>query len=187
VVLMVPALFVWIPGDYLCAGTAELAVGQVTPGAVRLAQAAFTLFEIAAGVLIAAELSNVGTTSLFESTVPPTLPDWFIAVSWIVFTLGLVLAFSARIRDYPWMLALVYLAWGVQLGVTKIVGPTVGTFAAGAVLAIAGGPSRSVTTATAKDRPHPRGLFRTYSRGACAARACSHRRWPAHSGLQRLA
>lgn len=101
VVLMVPALFVWIPGDLLCAGTAELAVGQVTPGAVRLAQAAFTLFEIAAGVLIAAELSDVGPTGLFESTVPPALPDWFIAVSWIVFTLGLVLAFSARIRDYP--------------------------------------------------------------------------------------
>ena len=139
VVLMVPGLFIWIPGDYLCSGTAELAVGQVTPGAVRLAQAAFTLFEIAAGVLIAAELSDVGTSSLFEATVPKTLPDWFIAVSWIVFTLGLVLTFSARRRDFPWMLALVYLAWGVQLGITKIVGPTVGTFAAGAALAIAGG------------------------------------------------
>ena len=47
IVLMVPALFVLIPGDYLCAATAEIAVGQLTPGAVRLAQAAFTLLEIA--------------------------------------------------------------------------------------------------------------------------------------------
>src|ERR1700727_1964052 len=36
IVLMVPALFVLIPGDYLCAATAEIAVGQLTPGAVRL-------------------------------------------------------------------------------------------------------------------------------------------------------
>jgi len=42
-------LFVLIPGDFLCAATAEIAVGQLTPGAVRLAQAAFTLVEIAAG------------------------------------------------------------------------------------------------------------------------------------------
>lgn len=139
VLAMVPALFLWIPGDSLCGGTAELAVGLVTPGAVRLAQAAFTLFEIAAGVVAAAQLTDVGTGSLFESKAPPTLPDWFIVLSWIVFTLGIALTFSARIRDYPWMVALTYLVWGVQLGITKIVGPGVGTFAAGAVLAIAGG------------------------------------------------
>jgi uncharacterized membrane protein YjjP (DUF1212 family) len=69
-ILMVPALFVLIPGDFLCAATAEIAVGQLTPGAVRLAQAAFTLVEIAAGVLIAAEVSGVGTGGLFEAAVP---------------------------------------------------------------------------------------------------------------------
>ena len=48
-----------IPGDYLCAATAEIAIGQLTPGAVRLAQAAFTLLEIALGIIIAAEVSGV--------------------------------------------------------------------------------------------------------------------------------
>lgn len=157
-VLMVPALFVWIPGDYLCAGTAELAVGQVTPGAVRLTQSAFTLFEIAVGVLIAAELSNVGTTSLFESTVPPTLPDWFMAVSWIVFTLGLVLAFSADSG----------LSLDARLGLSGVGRPTwrhQDRRADGRHLRGRGragnrrGVSRSVTTATAKDRSHPRGFF----------------------------
>src|SRR5580698_578297 len=110
IVLMVPALFVLIPGDFLCAATAEIAIGQLTPGAVRLAQAAFTLVEIAAGVLIAAEVSGVGTGGLFETSVPPVLPVAVIVASWLPFVLGLALAFSARMRDVPWMLALTYLA-----------------------------------------------------------------------------
>jgi uncharacterized membrane protein YjjB (DUF3815 family) len=137
--LMIPALFVLIPGDFLCAATAELAVGQLTPGAVRLIQAAFTLVELAAGLVIAAEISGAGTRSLFERQVPSTLPGWLLAVSWIPFTVGLALTFSARMRDVPWILALVYLAWGVQVGATKIIGPDAGTFAAALALAAAAG------------------------------------------------
>jgi uncharacterized membrane protein YjjP (DUF1212 family) len=139
IILMVPALFVLIPGDYLCAATAEIAVGQLTPGAVRLAQAAFTLVEIAAGILIAAEVTGAGTAGLFESTEPRALPYWLIVIFWVPFVVGLGLTFSARARDLPWILALTYLAWGVQLGVTKWVGPTAGTFIAAALLAGAAG------------------------------------------------
>src|SRR5580693_8661445 len=139
IVLMVPALFVLIPGDYLCAATAEIAVGQLTPGAVRLAQAAFTLLEIALGIIIAAEVTGVGTRSLFESTVSRGLPYWLIVVSWVPFVFGLALTFSARLRDTPWILALTYLAWGVQLGVTKWLGPDAGTFIAAGLLAAAAG------------------------------------------------
>lgn len=102
--LMVPALFVLIPGDFLCAATVELAVGQITPGTVRLAQAAFTIVELAAGVVIAAELTGVGARSLFEAVVP-TLPYWLILISWIPFTFGLALTFSARMRDVPCLLS----------------------------------------------------------------------------------
>jgi uncharacterized membrane protein YjjP (DUF1212 family) len=138
-VLMVPAMFVLIPGDFLCAATAEIAVGQLTPGAVRLAQAAFTLVELAVGVVIAAEVSGVGADALFDSAVAPVLPFWLVAVSWVPFTLGLVLTFSARMRDLPWILGLTYLAWFVQLGVTRWAGPTAGTFAAALLLAAAAG------------------------------------------------
>lgn len=139
VIVMIPALFVLIPGDFLCAATVEIAVGQITPGAVRLAQAAFTLVELAAGVAIAADISNVGTRSLFESSVPLSLPHWLVALSWIPFSLGLVWTFSARMRDLIWILLFVYLAWGTQLAATKLVGPVAGTFIAGTVLALAAG------------------------------------------------
>jgi len=139
IAVMIPALFVLIPGDYLCAATAEIAVGQLTPGAVRLAQAAFTLLEIAVGIVIAAEVSGAGTASLFEATVPRGLPYWLIVISWVPFVFGLALTFSARMRDVPWILALTYLAWGVQLGVTRWLGPDAGTFIAAGLLAAAAG------------------------------------------------
>jgi len=139
IAVMIPALFVLIPGDYLCAATAEIAVGQLTPGAVRLAQAAFTLLEIAVGIVIAAEVSGAGTASLFEATVPRGLPYWLIVISWVPFVFGLALTFSARMRDVPWILALTYLAWGVQLGMTKWLGPDAGTFIAAGLLAAAAG------------------------------------------------
>ena len=114
VLLMIPGLFILIPGDLLCAASAEIAVGQFTPGAVRLAQAAVTLVQLAAGVVIAAELTGVGLRALSEPPTGQTLPTWVIAVAWIPFTVGLALTFNARMRDVPWMLLLVYVAWGVQ-------------------------------------------------------------------------
>jgi uncharacterized membrane protein YjjP (DUF1212 family) len=163
VLLMIPGLFILIPGDLLCAGTAEIAVGQVTPGAVRLAQAAVTLVQLAAGVIIAAELTGVGLTTLSQPAPPGhSLPPWLIVVAWIPFTIGLALTFNARMRDVPWMLLLVYLAWGVQelvLAHSLVVpaegetGATAAVFVAATVLAFAAGaleqfrnlPPRGVT------------------------------------------
>jgi uncharacterized membrane protein YjjP (DUF1212 family) len=163
VLLMIPGLFILIPGDLLCAATVEIAVGQYTPGAVRLAQAAVTLLQLAAGVIIAAELTGVGLKPLSQPAAPgPSLPDWIIAVAWIPFTVGLALTFNARMRDVPWMLLLVYLAWGVQevvLAHSVVVpsegetGATGAVFIAAALLAFAAGvleqfrdmPPRGVT------------------------------------------
>ena len=163
VLLMIPGLFILIPGDLLCAATAEIAVGQFTPGAVRLAQAAVTLFQLAAGVIIAAELTGVGLRALSAPAAPGhSLPGWLVVVAWIPFTIGLALTFNARMRDVPWMLALVYLAWGVQelvLAHSLVVpqegetGATAAVFVAAGVLAFAAGvleqfrdlPPRGVT------------------------------------------
>ena len=163
VLLMIPGLFILIPGDLLCAATAEIAVGQFTPGAVRFAQAAVTLLQLAAGVIIAAELTRVGLTVLSQPPPPGhSLPDWLIPVAWIPFTIGLAWTFNARMRDVPWMLLLVYLAWGVQELVLdhSLVNPqqgetgaTAAVFVAATVLAFAAGvleqfrnlPPRGVT------------------------------------------
>ncbi len=149
VLLMIPGLFILIPGDLLCAATVEIAVGQYTPGAVRLAQAGVTLLQLAAGVIIAAELTGVGLKPLSQPGSPgPSLPGWIIGLAWIPFTVGLALTFNARMQDVPWMLALVYLAWGAQelvLARSLVVpsegetGATGAVFIAAAILAFAAG------------------------------------------------
>jgi len=51
---------------------------------VRLAQAAVTLVQLAAGVIIAAELTGVGLTVLSQPAPPGhSLPDWLIVVAGI--------------------------------------------------------------------------------------------------------
>src|ERR1700722_16745157 len=163
VLLMIPGLFILIPGDLLCAATAEIAVGEFTPGAVRLGQAAVTLVQLAAGVMIAAELTGAGLRALSQPAAPAhSLPDWLIAVAWLPFTVGLALTFNARMRDVPWMLLLVYLAWGAQelvLAHSLVVpqegetGATAAVFVAATILLLAAGvleqfrglPPRGVT------------------------------------------
>jgi uncharacterized membrane protein YjjB (DUF3815 family) len=83
-------------------------------------------------------------------------------VAWIPFTFGLAWTFNARMRDVPWMLLLVYIAWGVQelvLAHSLVVpqegetGATAAVFLAAVALAFAAGvleqfrdlPPRGVT------------------------------------------
>ena len=122
VLVMVPALFVMIPGDFLCAAAAEISVGQFTVGTIRLVQSAFILFQLAAGVIIAAQLTGAGTASLISSTTVDNIPWIVTALAWIPFTVGMALTFCARRRDVGWLLLGVYVAWGVQLPVVRSFG-----------------------------------------------------------------
>jgi uncharacterized membrane protein YjjB (DUF3815 family) len=138
VLVMVPALFVMIPGDFLCAAAAEISVGQFTVGTIRLVQSAFILFQLAAGVIIAAQLTGAGTASLISTTTVDNIPWIVTALAWIPFTVGMALTFCARRRDVGWLLVGVYIAWGVQLGVVRSAGDAAGTFVAAVVLSLVG-------------------------------------------------
>ena len=138
VLVMVPALFVMIPGDFLVAAAAEIAVGQFTVGTIRLAQSTLVLFELAGGVLIGAALCGVSTSDLIAATTVNNLPFWILAVAWIPFSIGMALTFCLRRKDFLWLLGGVYVAWGVQLFGTWTLGTTTGTFLAALVLALGG-------------------------------------------------
>ncbi|MGP0107760.1 MAG: threonine/serine exporter family protein [Acidimicrobiales bacterium] len=138
VLVMVPALFVMIPGDFLCAAAAEVAVGQFTVGTIRLVQSFLVLFELAAGVIIGAAISGAGTSALISSTTVDNMPWIITALAWIPFTVGMGLTFCARVRDVGWLLLGVYLAWGTQLLGTWFFGSTAGTFLAALLLTLVG-------------------------------------------------
>ena len=138
VLVMVPALFVLIPGDFLCAAAAEVAIGHLTVGTIRLAQSVFILLQLAGGVIIGAAVSGVGTHALIQGSTTSNLPWVLVVLAWIPFTIGLSLTFCARLRDAWWIGLFVYVAWGVQLGGTWLIGDAGGTFLAAAVLCAAG-------------------------------------------------
>ena len=138
VLVMVPALFVMIPGDFLCAAAAEIAVGQFTVGTIRLVQSVFILLQLAAGIIIAAGVTGAGTASLISSSTVNNIPWVITALAWIPFTVGMALVFCARRRDVGWLLLGVYVAWGVQLLVTWSFDDAAGTFVAATVLTLMG-------------------------------------------------
>ncbi|MGW6535256.1 threonine/serine ThrE exporter family protein [Streptomyces sp. NPDC055051] len=137
VLLMLPALFFFVPGDYLSAAAAELGAGLVTTGAIRLVYAVFLLVQLCVGVLLGAYLTGTSTRALFDTAAEADLPRWVLFASWTVFTAGTLAAFSIPRRFLPVLLALVYLTVGVQSGATALIGETGGTFVAAAVLAVA--------------------------------------------------
>ena len=134
VLLMLPALFFFVPGDYLSAATAELAAGRMTTGAIRLVNAVFLLLQLYLGVLLGVYATGTSTRALFDIAAASDLPRWALFLSWIVFTAGTVLAFAVPYRLFWPLLALVYLTVAVQSLVTKLIGEMGGTFVAAVAL-----------------------------------------------------
>ncbi|MFC1415670.1 threonine/serine exporter family protein [Streptacidiphilus cavernicola] len=136
VLLMLPALFYFIPGDYLSAASAELAGGYITTGAIRIVYATFLLVQLYLGVIVGLTVSGLPPKVLFDTTAPADLPTWVIWACWIPFTVGTVLAFAIPMRFLVRLLVLVYVTVGVQALITRLVGELGGTFAAAVVLGV---------------------------------------------------
>ncbi|GAA2314366.1 threonine/serine exporter family protein [Streptomyces kunmingensis] len=135
VLIMLPALFFFVPGDYLSAAAAELSAGLMTTGAIRLVYAVFLLVQLYVGVLLGVAVTGSSTRRLFDVAAAADLPRWALFCGWIIFTVGTVLAFAIPYRLAPLLLLLVYVTVGVQSLVTKAAGEVAGTFAAAVVLA----------------------------------------------------
>jgi len=132
VLLMIPALFVVIPGDYLSAAVGELAVGRISAGSARLVWAVFLLAQLIVGVELAAQVTGKGRTSLYAGSAPGTLPFWVIVLAWIPFSLGLAWAFNASVRNVPLIAVLVVGTFLVYSGVAAVGGDLLATLLAGA-------------------------------------------------------
>jgi uncharacterized membrane protein YjjP (DUF1212 family) len=148
VLLMLPALFYFVPGDYLSAATAELSAGLITTGAIRLVYSVFLLVQLYLGVLLGVVVTGTDRRALFDVAATADLPRWALFLAWVVFTAGTVLAFAVPVRFFWPLLVLVYVTVGVQSACTKLVGETGGTFVAAVVLSAA-----ATLIARVPDRP----------------------------------
>jgi uncharacterized membrane protein YjjP (DUF1212 family) len=131
--MVLPALFIVVPGDTLSAAAAELLEGRLTAGAVRLVFAFFTLGLIVIGIVAATGVTGHGE-ALVETLPPPELPYVVNLAGWAVFCVGLVLAFNAEPPALLWLVPSVIGTFVLQQGVTRLAGAVVGTLVAGAAL-----------------------------------------------------
>lgn len=131
--VVLPALFIVVPGDTLSAAAGELLGGHLTAGTVRLVFGFLTLGLIVIGIVAATGVTGHGE-ALAETLPPPELPLVVVLVGWVVFSLGLVLAFNAEPEALVWLVPGVIGTFLLQQGITRLGGAVIGTLAAGAVL-----------------------------------------------------
>ncbi|NGN67345.1 threonine/serine exporter family protein [Streptomyces sp. A7024] len=135
--LMIPVLFVFIPGDAITMAMVELSVGRITAGSARLMQSLAVLATLAFGPVLAAAVLHLRQHEIFDTPVAPTLGPWAGWFGWTVFTVGLLLVFGMRVADLPWSLAMVLGTYGVQMVATRLLGNVGGTFVAASLMAVA--------------------------------------------------
>ncbi|GAA1988423.1 threonine/serine exporter family protein [Catenulispora subtropica] len=139
VLIMLPALFYFVPGDYLSASSYEIVAGHITSGAIRLIYATILLLELYVGILLGSAITGSSMHGILDFVADSDMPRWALVFTWASFAVGTMLAFGIPIRLLGWVLLLVYLPVAVQTLVTDMIGEVGGTFVAAAVLSAAAG------------------------------------------------
>jgi uncharacterized membrane protein YjjP (DUF1212 family) len=126
--LLIPATFVFIPGDSISMQAYEMADGRWGPAVDRLGYSVMVLVLQVTGIVLAAILLNVPYADLFPDTPAHAFPWWFVYIGHVVFTIGVMLAFQMRRIDLLMAIVIVLIVTAVsQLG-TIIYGGLMGTF-----------------------------------------------------------
>lgn len=136
ILLMVPALFYFIPGDFLSASMFELAEGHLSSGATRLIYTMFVLLLLYVGVVFGVVLTGTDPDTMFETTASPKLPTIALWAGWGLFTFGFMFAFAAPMRFLAWILAVAYVTFGAQQLATLAFGEVFGTFVAATIMIV---------------------------------------------------
>lgn len=131
-ILLLAGLIVFFPGLKLLVSLNELAAGHLAAGSARLADVAITLIQLAFGAALGHRLGEVLLPGGAIHAVAH-LPEALHHLPLAALALGLLMAFRARLRDYPWVLAGCLTAFfGARLGAEVLdpqFGATLGAFA----------------------------------------------------------
>ncbi len=131
---LIPPLVLFLPGALLTMATVDLASDEVVTGASRFLAGLLQLALLAFGIVAGATLVGVAT-----ATAPPApaklLGEWAPALGVLLFAVGTALNHSAPQRSLPWLLLVLYAAWGGQLLGEALFGAALSGFVGGLVVA----------------------------------------------------
>ncbi len=131
---LIAPLVLFLPGALLTMATVDLASVEVVTGASRFLAGLLQLALLAFGIVAGAML--VGVTATRPSSAPTdVLGSWAPWIGVLVFAVGTALQHSAPRRSLPWLLLVLYAAWGGQLLGQALFGAGLSGFVGGLVVA----------------------------------------------------
>jgi uncharacterized membrane protein YjjP (DUF1212 family) len=110
---LIPPLVIFLPGAAITTGTIELAAGQTISGASRLVEGLVDLLLLAFGIVTAAALVGVSSSTLLDRPAGQ-LGAWAGPIALVVIALGHHLHLCAPRRAVPWILLVLAVAYGGQ-------------------------------------------------------------------------
>ena len=119
-------LATFLPGAAITLAVIELATNHVVSGASRLVAGFMQIAQLAFGILIAAQMAGIADANLDTSQFN-RLGPWAPFIGVLVYGLGIWLNFAPPTKFLPWMVLMLYVAYGGQW----IGNATLGSYASG--------------------------------------------------------
>ena len=131
---LIPPLVLFLPGALLTMATVDLASDEVVTGASRFSAGMLQLALLAFGIIAGATLVGVATQGA-TPTSSEVLGWWAPLLGVLLFAVGTSLENSLSRRSLPWLLLVLYAAWGGQLLGEVLFGARLSGFVGGLVVA----------------------------------------------------
>jgi uncharacterized membrane protein YjjP (DUF1212 family) len=128
--LLISALFVFIPGDSITMQAVELIDGRWTAGVARLFYSITLLLLLVIGAVLAAAVTGTSTDLLAPGNAAGYFPWWAPYPGHLIFTIGVALAFQMRWSDVPLAIAVTLVVTAIGQAGGIMFGDTAGTFLA---------------------------------------------------------
>ena len=126
-------LATFLPGAAITLAVIELATHHVVSGASRLVAGFMQIAQLAFGILIAAQIAGIADTDLVTTQVN-RLGPWAPFVGVLVYGFGIWLNFAPPTKFLPWMVLMLYIAYGGQWIGNAVLGSYASGFGGGLTL-----------------------------------------------------
>ena len=126
-------LATFLPGAAITLAVIELATHHVVSGASRLVAGFMQIAQLAFGILIAAQIAGIADTDLVTTQVN-RLGPWAPFVGVLVYGFGIWLNFAPSTKFLPWMVLMLYIAYGGQWIGNAVLGSYASGFGGGLTL-----------------------------------------------------
>lgn len=125
--VILSSIIMFIPGLALLQGLSELSAKQMVSGSVRVMDALMQMFKLYFGSLLGITFATLAFGEA-QFQVGVSVESWALWLAVSVLSITLTVAFKARIKDLPWILASSNLAYAASLLGASYISITMGAF-----------------------------------------------------------